>query len=151
MRFNRDVLHGQRASTQHGNQTGYLGIILCMRPANERRRYNVTSSLISWVHTQNDIRIPTKLSAPACQHVHEHLPWLIKLVYDDEKKGKKERGKCADGSPNYVLSFPSLLFFHMAWTGRRAKHNGGHCNISRKPITDWGHLQIGRKWIVGLQ
>ena len=30
------------------------GIILCMRPANERRRYNVTSSFIRWVHSQND-------------------------------------------------------------------------------------------------
>ena len=30
------------------------GIILCMPPANERRRYNVTSSLIGWVHTQNN-------------------------------------------------------------------------------------------------
>ena len=29
-------------------------IFLCMCPANERRRYNVTSSLIGWVHTQND-------------------------------------------------------------------------------------------------
>ena len=25
-----------------------------MRPANERRRYNVTSSLIGWAYTQND-------------------------------------------------------------------------------------------------
>ena len=30
------------------------GIILCMRPANESRRYNVTSSLICWLHTEND-------------------------------------------------------------------------------------------------
>ena len=30
------------------------GIILCMHPANERRRYNVTSSLTGWVHAQND-------------------------------------------------------------------------------------------------
>ena len=29
-------------------------IILCLRPANERRRYNVTSPLIGWAHTQND-------------------------------------------------------------------------------------------------
>ena len=28
----------------------YTGIILCMRPANGRRRYNVTSSLIGWAH-----------------------------------------------------------------------------------------------------
>ena len=28
-------------------------IILCMCPANERRRYNVMSSLIDWTHSQN--------------------------------------------------------------------------------------------------
>ena len=32
----------------------YLGILLCMRPANERWRHNVMSSLTGWVHTQND-------------------------------------------------------------------------------------------------
>ena len=31
----------------------YAGIILCMHPANERRRYNVTLSLIGWVHAKN--------------------------------------------------------------------------------------------------
>ena len=30
------------------------GIILCMCPANERRRYNVTSPLFGWAHKQND-------------------------------------------------------------------------------------------------
>ena len=30
------------------------GIILCMHPANERQRYNVTLSLIGWVHSQYD-------------------------------------------------------------------------------------------------
>ena len=29
----------------------YAGIILCMRPANERWRYIVTSFLIDWAHT----------------------------------------------------------------------------------------------------
>ena len=32
----------------------YSGIILCMRPANGRQRYIVTSSVIGWAHTQND-------------------------------------------------------------------------------------------------
>ena len=31
-----------------------MGIVLCLRPANERRRYNVTSSLIGWAHARND-------------------------------------------------------------------------------------------------
>ena len=30
------------------------GIILCMRLVNERRRYNITSSLIHWAHTLKD-------------------------------------------------------------------------------------------------
>ena len=30
------------------------GTILCMRPANERWRYILTSSLIGWMYTQND-------------------------------------------------------------------------------------------------
>ena len=34
-----------------------LGSFLCMRSANERRRYDVTSSLIAWAHTQNDLYI----------------------------------------------------------------------------------------------
>ena len=34
--------------------TVHAWIILCMRPANERRRYIVTSSLIGWAHTQID-------------------------------------------------------------------------------------------------
>ena len=35
------------------------GIIQCMRPANERWRYIVTSSLIGWAHTRNDPCIST--------------------------------------------------------------------------------------------
>ena len=31
------------------------GIILCMRPAKEKRRYILTWSLIGWAHTQNDL------------------------------------------------------------------------------------------------
>ena len=33
---------------------GIAGIILCMHPVNERRRYIVTSSLIDWSHKQNN-------------------------------------------------------------------------------------------------
>ena len=36
---------------KHDNTSG---IIFCVRPANERWRYIVTSSLIGWEHTQND-------------------------------------------------------------------------------------------------
>ena len=33
---------------------GNAGIILYIRPANERRRNDVTSSLIGWAYLQND-------------------------------------------------------------------------------------------------
>ena len=48
------------------------GIILCMRQANERRCYNVTSSLIGWVHTQKDPWI-----SPICFRV---LPWHCDIL-----------------------------------------------------------------------
>ena len=38
------------------SQTHTQGIILCVRPANERRHYIVTSSLIGWAHAQNHPR-----------------------------------------------------------------------------------------------
>ena len=38
----------------HPVDVGAPGVILCMRPANERRRCNVTSSLTGWAHSQND-------------------------------------------------------------------------------------------------
>ena len=40
------------------------GIIWYMRPANERRRYNVTSSLIGWAHIQNDPWYLTNIETP---------------------------------------------------------------------------------------
>ena len=33
----------------------YAGNILCMCPANEKRCYSVTSSLIGWAHPQKDV------------------------------------------------------------------------------------------------
>ena len=38
-------------------QYDYSSIILGMGSANERRRYKVTSSLIGWTHTQNELNI----------------------------------------------------------------------------------------------
>ena len=43
------------------------GIILCMRPANNRRRYIIKSSLIAWAHAQND----------ACFHMQCYPCWTI--------------------------------------------------------------------------
>ena len=47
------------------------GIILCMRPANERWRCNATSSLIGWAHWQNDLCVCTWTSQ---SHNWQHQP-----------------------------------------------------------------------------
>ena len=48
-------------------------IILCMHPANERRRYNVTSSLFAWAHTLND---------PYCPHYNStECTWFCADMY----------------------------------------------------------------------
>ena len=44
----------------------YTGIFLCMRSANERRCYMVTSSLIGWAHTQNDHWLHHSLNSLIC-------------------------------------------------------------------------------------
>ena len=41
----------------HNDLCNWSRINLCMCPANESRRYNVTSFLIDWAHTQNDPRL----------------------------------------------------------------------------------------------
>ena len=57
-------------------------IILCMRPANERRRHNVTSSLNGRAHAQNDPWSRNRLSVPCWQNIE----WLYKSNRDMRKK-----------------------------------------------------------------
>ena len=51
----------------------FAGIILFMRRANERRRNNVMSSLIGWVHTQNDPWI----WCHSTQNIYIAIPYFI--------------------------------------------------------------------------
>ena len=47
---------------------GLTWIILCVSPANEKRRYFIKSSLIGWVHTHNDPWVSMKeTQTPVCQ------------------------------------------------------------------------------------
>ena len=65
-----------------------IGINLCMCPANERR-YNVTSSLIGWAHTENitygsDLQLRTvfsKLHSRGCRYNYELLKLLLNRNY----------------------------------------------------------------------
>ena len=58
------------SSKQHNHHTlnhttTFRHLILCMRLANKRRRYLVTSSLIGWAYVQND---PCRLFPTRCSH-----------------------------------------------------------------------------------
>ena len=68
------------------------GIILCMSPADERRRYNVTPSLIGWSHSQN---YPCKWRCECvagdtfhlfCVEKHIQQDWLNRLFAIDTMK-----------------------------------------------------------------
>ena len=47
----------------------FTGSILCLRPAKERRRYNVTPSLIWWAQTQNQ----------PCFNISKTVHYLLRL------------------------------------------------------------------------
>ena len=90
------------------------GIVLCMRLANERRRYNVTSSLIGWAHAENypcivagwlaDPDIGLGISLPV-MHYRPTLLWpLVSAFLRDSPLGQtqwqiKWKGRliCAEG------------------------------------------------------
>ena len=50
-------------------------LVLFMRPASERRRYIVTSSLIGWVHTQNDPCEALRASEAKVSLIHIKFPF----------------------------------------------------------------------------
>ena len=66
-------------STQSGLRPFHAGIILCMHPANERRRYNVTSSLIGWAHSCNDTWFHVCVLGSSCV-LWQSLSWKQNAV-----------------------------------------------------------------------
>ena len=64
-----------------GAHPSISGIILCMRPANERRRYNVTSSLIGYTHTLNDPSISSMLPCLGSDWIQFSWPQMLHLQY----------------------------------------------------------------------
>ena len=72
------------------------GIILCMRPANERRCYIVMSSLIGWAHTQNDPWKRLSCHAGSCSSVSRTIYYQTlmtpQLMYCLKKEIQHETG-----------------------------------------------------------
>ena len=87
------------------------GIILCMHPANERRRYIVMSSLIGWAHAQ---MIPACIYASVslnlrCSH---QLPWYLTRCRRPFKMMQADHRKCiwnhTDGLVQYCSNSSSI-------------------------------------------
>ena len=93
------------------------GIILCLRLANERRRYTVTPSLIGWAHTQND-------------------PWIVVQGESHEDEMTYDMNKSSHG-------WHAPLFFQTGSVGsmdQRSHRKTLCCLQSRNFLTWWkGH------------
>ena len=63
------------------SRQSFPGIILCVRPANERRRYIVTPSLIGWAHTQNDPCILNNGRWPGSSSVGQQTPTSVSIKW----------------------------------------------------------------------
>ena len=71
--YNTNTMH-KKVSFQniiHHDAATMEPIIWYMHPANERRRYNVTSSLIGWAHSQND----------PCYHNINTFTWKCVIIW----------------------------------------------------------------------
>ena len=81
------------------------GIILGMDAANERRRYNVTSSLIGWAHAQNDPGWLIVLSYAEIPSFSSNQPsdamWRRRIV------------STLDQVIYFILTAPSIAWFTM--------------------------------------
>ena len=75
------VMTGNACNQGRARSSAVLaGIILCMRPANERRRYIVTSSFIGWAHAQTDPCLVTicKATPAVClSGMLDACKWLV--------------------------------------------------------------------------
>ena len=78
------------------------GIILCMRPANERRRYNVTSSLIGWAH-----HCLSFLSLVCLAAGISYVNVICSIFYKDKHPYMTSRKQNTQGP---------IMYFHKAWT-----------------------------------
>ena len=73
----------------------YAGTILCMRPANDRRRYIVTSSPIGLAHTQNE---------PCLWYTSKNILWTCWLIISKRTLWPVRSGAPSLTSINFTLS-----------------------------------------------
>ena len=65
----------------HNMFTIYSGIILCMRPANDRPHCNVTSSLIGWAHTQGLLKPCRKCLVDIYIYIYIYIIYIYPKHY----------------------------------------------------------------------
>ena len=117
------------------------GIILCMHPANERRRYDVTSSLIGWVHTQNDpCGLEVKLDWFQEKHKWNLVVLTSALRFREQRYGRVSYRKEAEFEKSWWLflnmkSSPliaaTLVFYHelIFFLERNLVEYGDSCHL----------------------
>ena len=105
--------------------TKYSGVILWMRTTNERRLYNVTSSLIGWTHSQNDSSVLRHLYY---NYNTKLLPYLLIGTHTDPEEHislnfREDENIILVNRKNYILKFTNTLPKEQPCTHtRRNKH-----------------------------
>ena len=86
------------------------GIILCMHPANERLRYNVTSSLIGWAHEQDDPWAWTKRPTVCRPHFQMYrLEWILIEIFNKVYPSRSNSWQVSIGPGNGLVPWGNKL------------------------------------------
>ena len=90
----------------HDTSVLHAGIILCMCSTNERWRYNVTSSLIDWAHSQND---------PCSWLCRVDSYWAVRWATETIKTlSPKQNGWCSQMTFRNTFSWININIF-VSW------------------------------------
>ena len=124
----------------HVGLVGYSGIILCMHPANERRCYNVTLSLIGWAHTQNEPWISLGLLSCSATTIR----WKNRLLNPKQARSDLSIGHLKDRLFMFIISDAEISIYWRVKLTKcdltvidsciQSKHNTKHCHFR------WGSI-----------
>ena len=111
------------------------GIILCMCPANERRRYNVTSSLIGWAHAQDDHWAWTKWPTVCRPHFQMHwLEWIFIENFNEVYPSRSNSWQVSIGPGNVSTNVDQGVPCHSPSPGHIGLNYLGETSRDWQPI-----------------
>ena len=128
-------------------------VTMCLRPANERRRYIVTSYLIGWAHTQNDpcncvsMFIFASVVTRTCilRNIYRYKPWKYR---SNSMISIDSMHLCVTFQPiNMLRAFISLVLVAVCLLQQSQGGRGvGGLKCWMKTFNNW-HLLMSLYWL----